>query len=68
MIKTKFYSHSSKSSNFEQGSELKLSDKALENFVYVGYEIIFDVEIDEETGDCWATAINGKVLAERVKI
>lgn len=68
MIKTKFYSHTAKDSNFETAERLGLSDEAIDNFKYAGYEIVFEVEIDEKTGDCWATSINGRALTERVKI
>lgn len=56
MIKTKFYSHSDKDSNSDQASTIGLSGTAFDNFRYTGYEIEFDVEVDEETGDCWPRA------------
>ena len=44
------YVHSDKESMFEQGVDLGLSDKALEQFRYVGYEVGLEIIIDPETG------------------
>jgi len=59
-IVEKMYLHGSKESNCEAGEELRLSKKALENFVYALYEVEFDVEIDTKTGDTKIIAVDGR--------
>lgn len=68
MLKKKFYLHSSKDDNAEYGREMGLQGEALQNFRYAGYEVELDVEIDKETGNCYALTINGVKLGQRVKI
>ena len=59
-MKAKLYLHSSKDSNYEIGKELGLPEgKVLDNFMYALYEVGFDVEIDETTGDCKILKVNG---------
>ena len=65
--KTKFYTHSSKESNYEQGEELGLSESSLAKFVYAGYELTIDIEV-EENGEAYATHFEGVELPRKVKI
>ena len=62
MITTKMYLHSSKEGNYDDGVELGLHGKALDNFAYALYEVEFDVEIDEKTGDCRIVSVDGRKL------
>jgi len=64
----KFYVHSSKDDNHTYADELGLSEKARENFKYAGYEIELDCSLDRETGEVYATHVNGIALIEGVKI
>lgn len=66
-LQTKFYCHSSKESNYEQGEELGLKGEALDNWRYTGYEVAFDIEISED-GSTVATHVNGVALVTPVKI
>jgi hypothetical protein len=66
-IYTKLYSHSQKDTLCEKGEELGLSEKAMEKFVYTLYEVVFDVEINRETGEVMITSVNGMELREPVK-
>lgn len=50
-MKAKLYLHSDKNSMYYQGEKLKLSEKALKGFRYALYEVEFEVDIDEETGE-----------------
>jgi hypothetical protein len=51
-MKHKMYLHSDKGANAYEGEEeLGLSGQALENFMYALYEVEFDVDINEETGE-----------------
>lgn len=50
-IKTIIYLHSSKEQMYEGGKKLGLKGKALENFLYCGYEIGIETEVDTETGN-----------------
>lgn len=65
--KDKFYVHSSKESNLEQGEELGLSKDALYKFIYTKYEIDIDIEV-EENGQAYATHFMGVKLPERIKV
>jgi hypothetical protein len=60
MIKViKMYLHGDKDSNYEKAEELGLSEKAIENFAYFGYEVEFDVELDTDTGDTKILTVDG---------
>jgi hypothetical protein len=50
-MKTTMYAHSSKESNYEKARELGLDGAATQNFRYALYEIEFEVDVNEETGD-----------------
>lgn len=65
-IQTKMYLHGDKGSNWDKNSELNLTDKQMETFAYAGYEVEFDIEVDE-TGQAWALSVNGSPLVKRVK-
>ncbi len=61
-MKTKMYLHSSKKANSEQGAELELTGAALEVFRHALYEVEFDVDVNEETGDVTILAVNNHKL------
>lgn len=50
-MKTKLYLGSDKADNHYRGEQLGLSEKALSMFRYALYEVIFEVDIDETTGE-----------------
>lgn len=66
-LKTKVYIHGDEDSMYSEGKKLGLSEVALETFFRVGYEVTFDVEV-EESGQAFATHVNGTALVERVEI
>lgn len=66
-LKTKFYSHSSRDDNYNQAERLGLTSAQADNFRSTGYEIEFDIEIDE-SGTAIATHVNGVALVTPVKI
>jgi len=68
IVKTKLYLHSSKEGMAEVGGELGLKGDAADNFLYTLYEVKFDVEVDTETGEAFATAVNDKALVEKIVI
>ena len=68
IVKTKVYLHSSKESMAENGVEIGLEGEALDRFVYTFYEVAFDVEVNTETGEAFATAIDSVPLKEKVPI
>ncbi len=67
MIKTKMYLHSEKDTNYGDGGELGLQDKALDSFKYALYEVEFDVEINEETGHATIVKLNGRDVERPTK-
>jgi len=68
IVKTKLYLHSSKESMADNGDELGLEGEAMDRFIYTFYEVVFDVEVDTETGEAYATALEGMPLKEKVPI
>jgi hypothetical protein len=68
MIKAKFYAHSDKDSNFSQAEELGLRGEAFNTFRYCGYEIEFDIEIDDITGETHATHVGGIKLEQPLQM
>lgn len=66
-LKAKFYTHSSKDSNYEYGEELGLKGETLDSWRYTGYEVEFDIEISKD-GSTVATHVNGVALTTPVKI
>lgn len=68
MIHTTFALHGSKDDNWDQAQKLGLSDKAWQTFRSTGYETIFQIEVDPETGEVFATHVNGTPLTERTRI
>lgn len=68
LIKTKMYAHGCKETNWEKGESFGLSGDALSEFSYSLYEVAFDVEIDRRTGVVMCTHLNGKALAEPIKV
>jgi hypothetical protein len=63
----KIYLHSSKEEMRDNGEELGLTEKQLEKFIYTGYEVSLDIEVDE-TGTAWATHCMGVKLEKKVKV
>lgn len=66
-LKSKFYMHSSKDDTYYLAEELGLLDEALNNF-RPGYEVTFDIEVDDQTGDVVAVAVNGVPISRPVSI
>lgn len=50
-MKAKLYLSSDKADNYYRGEQLGLSEEALHGFRYALYEVEFDVDIDEVTGE-----------------
>jgi hypothetical protein len=66
-IKAKIYLHGTKEDMWDQGEELKLTKSQLQEFIYTGYEVGIDIEVDN-TGQAWATHLQGVKLERKVKI
>jgi hypothetical protein len=68
--KIEFYLHGSKDSNYETAldNDYGLSDEALRTFVYTGSEVKFNCELDTETGEVYAYAVEGTPLEKPVRI
>jgi hypothetical protein len=58
IIKT--YLNSSKEDMYSKGVEHGLEDKALDKFMYALYEVEFDLEVNEETGEAKIIKVDGK--------
>ena len=50
-----------------EGEELGLTKSQLQEFIYTGYEVRIDIEIDNN-GQAWATYVQGVKLERKVKI
>jgi len=59
----KMYLHSCKEDNYGLAEELNLPENIHQEFSYALYEVEFDVEIDEKTGDCVIWKVNGRAVA-----
>lgn len=59
------YLHSSKESNYELGKQIGLRGNALKYFVYALYEVMFDVEVDPETGAATIVAVDGMFVVSK---
>ena len=71
MLTTDVYVHSDKGTMYQVGKELGLSSKALETFVYTGYEVKLTINIDESSGDSDIIKVDDRVLEDdpgRMKI
>ena len=66
--KTNVFLHSDKETMWNKGEELGLDGKALEKFMYTGYEVKIEVEVDIKTGEAFATYIQGVKLETPVKV
>ena len=67
MKKTTIYLHSEKGQMHDKGCSLGLTEKQLLNFMYTGYEVKLDIEVDE-SGQAWVTHCMDQKLPEKVKI
>lgn len=56
------YLHGSKEDNWDKGEEIGLSEKALDKFKYALYEVEFEIEVNEETGESTILKVNGREL------
>jgi len=65
MIKTKAYLHSTKEDMYYKGTELGLTGKALESFMYALYEVELELEIEENTGKYRIVAIDGQPIVQK---
>ena len=61
-MKVDLYTHRDKEQNREAGQRLKLSDKAMELFLFVGYEHEMTYEVVSETGQATLVAVDGQKL------
>lgn len=43
-----YYLHASKEDNWDEGKSLKLSEEALKEFEYTGYEVHFYLQVNED--------------------
>lgn len=68
MISTKIYFHTDKESMAEKGQEIGLTGKALDEFVYTGYEVGLSIEVNEKTGKAVATHFQGSKLDKKVAV
>lgn len=66
-VTTKLYLHSDKESSYDVGRRAGLSKEAANEFKYAGYEIGFDIVINED-GSSYATHVGGIQLEARLKI
>lgn len=65
---TTIYLHRDKEENHYLADELKMSGRARDQFKYAGQEIEMIVWINKDTGEVWATKINGMPLVDKVRI
>ena len=68
IIQKVIYFHRDKETNFDIQEELGMNDKAMETFMYTGSEIGVLIEVNKETGEAWATHLEGVELKEPVRI
>lgn len=61
------YLHGSKEDNWDKGEEIGLSEKALDKFKYALYEVEFEIEVNEETGESTILKVNGRELKWQTK-
>jgi len=66
-ITTKFYLYSNNDNNSALGFSLGLSDNAIEQFKYCGYEIEFTLFVNED-GTSYATHVDGIQLVTPLKM
>lgn len=75
IYKTKYILNSSKESNIDimdydmaiDGVEFS-NKKAKDKFIYTAYQVVFDIEIDLDTGVSKITHINGVKISETVEL
>ena len=62
------YLHGDKEENREIGKNLGIKGAALENFCHALYEVEFEVDVNEKTGDATILKVNGcQGESERIK-
>jgi hypothetical protein len=66
-MRTTLYLSSFKDVNYDKGESLGLVGKALDNFSYALYEVGFEVEVNECTGDVAILTVDGRILGKAVK-
>lgn len=59
MIKAKAYLHSSKEQMYDLGVKIGLKGKALDYFRCALYEVKFELEVNEETGEAKIIKVDG---------
>jgi hypothetical protein len=67
-VKTTFFVHSDGDGNYNNGKEMGLSGKALDNFCRTGFEISFEIEVNLKTGEAKAISMNNVDLPEPIEI
>lgn len=53
------YSHSDKEGGYDKGQKLGLEGDALRRFASWGYELVFEADVNLETGDVALLTVNG---------
>ena len=61
-MKAKMYLHGCKEDNYCLAEEVGLPEEIHKEFSYALYEVEFDVDINESTGDCTILKVNGRKL------
>lgn len=62
------YVHRDKDSNWSEAQELGLEEDAARRFAYCGYEVAFKGHLDTDTGDFYATHVDGMALREPLRL
>ena len=62
-----FYLHGSKEGNADKAMVLKLSEKAMQNFIYALYEVKLTCNVDTKTGDCTITHVDGRRVDDKAE-
>ncbi len=68
VIEKTIYFHRSKEDNYDLAGEIGLDEKLMDDFKYMGSEITITVWINKDTGETWATHLNGMPLTAKVRI
>lgn len=64
-VTTTIYLHSSKESNESKGRDLGLKGEALDMFLYAGYEVALELEVNKETGAAEIMKVDGRPVGAR---
>lgn len=64
-VTTTIYLHSSKDSNYNKGRTLGLTGKALDMFLFAGYEVALELKVDTETGAAEIMKVDGRPIGAK---